>query len=329
MSWDKQFREELFHIDESTFNEWAVALFRQQVQDNPVYRQFVDLLNVEPANVQNIEDIPFLPVELFKSKNIYLQSLAQPEAIFYSSGTSGQQQSRHLVRDISLYEESCLATFRMFYGDPSNYCIVALLPSYFEQSHSSLVYMTDLLIHRSQHPLSGFYLHDYRNLWKTLNELRSRQEPIFLLGVSFALWELAEQYPMDLSGSIIMETGGMKGKRKELVRQELHNILKDAFNVEAIHSEYGMTELLSQAYATGEGRFRSPPRMKILIRDPYDPFSINPIGQTGGINIIDLANIYSCSFIQTSDLGKIHADGSFEVLGRFDESDVRGCNIMI
>lgn len=329
MQWDEPFREHIFNIDAHLFNESALALFRQQVEHNPVYRKFVDLLNVQPANIQDIEEIPFLPVELFKTKDIYLDSLPQPEQIFYSSGTTGQQQSRHLIYDLGLYEQSCLTTFRKFYGDPSDYCILALLPSYLEQSHSSLVYMTELLIQRSGHSLSGFYLNDYKALSETLEELRNQGTNIFLFGVSFALWELAEQYPLDLSGSIIMETGGMKGRRKELVRQEFHNILKDAFNVSTIHSEYGMTELLSQAYATGDGHFQCPPWMKIVIRDPYDPLSINPIGQTGGINIIDLANLYSCSFIQTSDLGKIHTEGSFEVLGRFDESDIRGCNLMV
>lgn len=329
MKWFEDFANTIFQITPDRFNDSAVALFQQQVNKNPVYRAYNELIGIEPSKVTSIDNIPFLPIELFKSHDVYLETLPQPEEIFYSSGTTGQTASHHMIYDLSLYEKSCLQGFERVYGPPSDYCIIALLPSYLERGNSSLVYMAGLLIRMSGHPSSGYYLNDYQELAQTLTALKKERQPILLLGVSFALWELAEQYPMDLSGAIIMETGGMKGRRKELVRDELHQIISHAFNVETIHSEYGMTELLSQAYATAEGIFQPPPWMKALTRDPYDPFSLQSPGASGGINMIDLANIHSCAFIQTDDLGRTYSDGSFEVLGRFDQSEVRGCNLMV
>jgi phenylacetate-coenzyme A ligase PaaK-like adenylate-forming protein len=254
----------------------------------------------------------------------------QVEMIFESSGTTGVIPGKHFVSDLKLYEESFFRSFSLFYGQPEEYLISALLPSYTEREGSSLVYMADHLISRSKFANSGFYKDNTTELIRIIEKEREKNTKILLLGVSFALLDMAESLSPDLSGVIVMETGGMKGRRKELTRPELHSILKEKFNVNEIHSEYGMTELLSQAYSKGEGIFYCPPWMKIVIRDPQDPltFYTEP-GQTGGINIIDLANINSCSFIATGDLGKVHKDGGFEVLGRFDNSDIRGCNLMI
>jgi phenylacetate-coenzyme A ligase PaaK-like adenylate-forming protein len=249
--------------------------------------------------------------------------------IFESSGTTGVNPGKHFVTDLSLYEESFLTTFRIFYGNPEEFLITALLPSYTDRAGSSLVYMADKLIKLSHYPESGFYKTNIKELIQTIGKAKNENRKILLLGVSFALLDLAEEYSPDLSGVIVMETGGMKGRRKEITRTELHSILKSKFNVTSIHSEYGMTELLSQAYSKGDGIFYCPPWMRALIRDTYDPLSvISEPGITGGINIIDLANINSCSFIATSDLGKLREDGGFEVLGRFDNSDIRGCNLM-
>ena len=252
------------------------------------------------------------------------------EMIFESSGTTGAAPGRHFITDLSLYEESFLKAFRLFYGDPGEYLIVALLPSYTEREGSSLLYMAKKLIKESHHPLSGFYKGDTGDLIYAIKKAKEETRKTLLLGVSFALLDLAEKLSPDLSGVIVMETGGMKGRRKEMTRSELHTILKSKLNVPSIHSEYGMTELISQAYSKGEGIFYCPPWMKILIRDPQDPLSLNTeTGKTGGINIIDLANINSCSFIATGDLGRLHDDGGFEVLGRFDSSDIRGCNLLV
>ncbi|NPA42471.1 MAG: acyl transferase [Chlorobi bacterium] len=308
------------------FEAAALDLFRRHYAHNPAYRRFADLIGRRPEEVRTLEDIPFLPVEVFK----YHRVIAAPppyEAVFESSGTTGMVRSRHYVKDLSLYRRSFLRGFELFYGSPSNYLILALLPSYLERKNSSLVYMMNELIRRAR-PGSGFYLHDTDRLYRGLSEGMERGEKILLFGVSFALLDFAQQYRPRLRNAIVMETGGMKGRRKEPVREELHAALKDAFGTDRIHSEYGMTELLSQAYSPGEGRFRTPPWMKVLIRDPEDPLSYLPAGRTGGINIIDLANVYSCPFIATGDLGRMHADGSFEVLGRFDHSEVRGCNLL-
>jgi len=278
--------------------------------------------------ISHYRDIPFLPIRFFKS-HLVISGEYQPEITFSSSGTTGLSTSKHHIKDQNIYVESFKKAFEIFLGKPEEYIILAMLPSYLERDGSSLVFMLDALIKMSGQNKSGFFLHEYEALHALLMRLKSNGKKVILLGVSFALLDLAEQFPIDFPDLIIIETGGMKGRRKELIREELHQILKKGFGVDKIYSEYGMTELLSQAYSKGEGLFTSPPWMKVLIRDTNDPFSILSSGKTGGINVIDLANIYSCSFIATQDLGKIHKDGRFEVLGRFDSSDIRGCNLMV
>jgi hypothetical protein len=265
-------------------------------------------------------------VQFFKSHDIISEGL-KAQKVFESSTTSGSIPSRHLVADIELYEQSYLKAFEIFFGDPAQYCFLALLPSYLDRGTSSLLYMADDLIKRSSNELSGFINKDFEELKNRIEQAQKKGQKIFLLGVTYALLDFGEVYQIDLSGSIVMETGGMKGRRQEMTREELHGTLKKAFNVTAIHSEYGMTELLSQAYSAGEGIFRCPPWMRLLTRDPYDPMSYVS-AQTGAINIIDLANLYSCSFLSVSDLGRVYEDGSFEVLGRMDNADIRGCNLM-
>jgi phenylacetate-coenzyme A ligase PaaK-like adenylate-forming protein len=319
----------LFNIrTDHEFNAFALELFRYQYRNNPVYQQYVDYL-IKPDEVIHINHytkIPFLPIELFKSQKILCKGVSTDQ-VFMSSGTTGTELSRHYVADIKIYEESLKKCFELFIGDPANFLILALLPSYLDREGSSLVYMVQKLIESSRFPNSGFYLNNFNDLVSTLKD--SKGKSTILLGVSFALLDLAESYNMDLSDVIIMETGGMKGRRSELTREELHHILCTQFNLDVIYSEYGMTELLSQAYSTGSGFFNTPPWMKVLIRDTNDPKSYLKPGQTGGINIIDLANVYSCAFIATQDLGKVKDDGSFEVLGRFDFSDIRGCNLLV
>jgi phenylacetate-coenzyme A ligase PaaK-like adenylate-forming protein len=319
----------IFNIQsESEFQAVALEIFQYQSQNVPVYRDFIAHLKINPSEITDYHKIPFLPVEIFKSQKIIAHN-KEAEIIFESSSTSGSVPSRHYVADLNIYEESFLKGFRNFYNEPPGLCILALLPSYLERTGSSLVYMADKLIKLSGHSESGFYLTEHEKLITVLRKLKKAGQPTLLLGVSYALLELAEKFEEDLGGTIIMETGGMKGRRKEIVREDLHSFLKKRFNIGQIHSEYGMTELLSQAYSMGDGIFQTPPWMRVLIRDSYDPFHFIEDGNTGSINIIDLANIYSCSFIATSDLGKLHEDGSFEVLGRIDNSDIRGCNLMI
>jgi phenylacetate-coenzyme A ligase PaaK-like adenylate-forming protein len=314
---------------QSDFLKSALEIFNYQYCNNSLYHHFVKSLGKDPAKILSLYEIPFLPVEFFRNHKITTGDL-MVEKIFESSGTTGVSTARHFVNDLSLYEESFLKTFRLFYGDPEKYLITALLPSYLEREGSSLVYMADSLIKRSNNRGSGFYKSNVGDLIMTINKAKADKQKILLLGVSFALLDLAENESPDLSGVIVMETGGMKGRRKELTRSELHSILKDKFNVTTIHSEYGMTELMSQAYSKSDGIFYCPPWMKVIIRDPQDPLTpITETDRTGGINIIDLANMNSCSFISTGDLGKVHEDGGFEVLGRFDNSDIRGCNLMI
>jgi phenylacetate-coenzyme A ligase PaaK-like adenylate-forming protein len=327
---EQAFIQNIFKIgNHRTFRAIALEVFHYQAKHTPVYRDYLATLGVDPSRISEPEEIPFLPIEFFKSHCVLAEG-KKAEVIFESSGTTGMVPSRHHVADIGLYQESCMRGFRSFYGDPSPYCILALLPAYLERKGSSLVYMMDHLINWSSHPESGFYLDNLGELASILQTCIKDQSPTLLVGVSFALLDLAESYPMPLSNHItIMETGGMKGRREELIRSELHRKLKEAFGLQSIHSEYGMTELLSQAYSKGDGRFRSPAWMKILIRDPNDPLSLLPAGQSGGINVIDLANLNSCSFIATGDLGKVLKDGSFEVLGRFDHSDIRGCNLLV
>lgn len=313
---------------EEKVDELALRVFRFQAENNAVYRSYILHLGIKPDQIGSSSQIPFLPIGFFRH-HLVKSFEEKPEIIFSSSGTAGDSVSRHAVKDLHIYEESFLRCFEHFYGNPSQYCILALLPSYLEREGSSLVYMTNKLIERSEHPESGFYLHNLRELADVLARPGETSQPTLLIGVSFALLDLSENHPQPLKNTVIMETGGMKGRRKELTRDELHLKLKKAFSVETIHSEYGMTELLSQAYSQGEGRFLTPPWMRILIRDSHDPFSLVSPGTSGGINIMDLANIYSCSFIETSDIGKMHEDGSFEILGRLDSSDVRGCNLMV
>src|SRR5450759_1182880 len=326
----KGLKDTIFKLkDETGFLETALTVFNYQADKNPVYHDFLTQLRKTRSSVKAISDIPFLPVEFFRNHKIITGSLPV-EMIFESSGTTGATPGKHYISDLSLYEDSFLKSFRLFYGEPEQFLIAALLPSYTEREGSSLVYMDDNMIKRSRNPHSGFYRNHNEELILTIKKAKEEKQKILLLGVSFALVDLAENQSPDLSGVIVMETGGMKGRRKELTRTELHSILKEKLNISSIHSEYGMTELLSQAYSKGDGIFYCPPWMKIVIRDPQDPLTIyDEPYRTGGINIIDLANINSCSFIATGDLGKVHEDGGFEVLGRFDNSDIRGCNLLI
>lgn len=321
--------DRIFDITTMTaFEEMALTIFRMQYAENPVYREFCQYLDVSSADVLQLTDIPFLPIGFFKSKKI-ISKEKKSQIVFTSSGTTGSVTSKHLVSDIGVYEKSFRKAFAHFYGDISEYCVLALLPSYLEREGSSLIYMVDDLIIRSKHEKSGFYLDNLEGLKDQLIQLEASGTKTLLIGVSFALLDMAEKHPIKLHHTVIMETGGMKGRRKELIREELHQILKSGFGVSSIHSEYGMTELLSQAYSKGNGSFQTPPWMKIMIRDTEDPMTYLPTGKTGGMNIIDLANLNSCAFIATQDLGKVHSDGSFEILGRFDQSDVRGCNLMV
>ena len=319
----------IFSISNSDdFDRQALEIYRFQYFNNPVYRKFCDLLQKDPDQVDSVNKIPFLPVEFFKSHKI-VSSEALPQKTFTSSGTTGQTPSRHVVTDVSVYEESFRRGFKYFYGDIEDYAVLALLPSYLEREGSSLVYMVDDLINKSKNEHSGFFLHDLDLLQKKLKYLSEKEQKVLLIGVSFALLDLVEKYQFHLKNTIVMETGGMKGRRKEMIRAELHEVLKRGFGVENIHSEYGMTELLSQAYSFKNGIFECPPWMKILIRDPEDALTLVEEGKTGGVNIIDLANIYSCSFIATQDLGKDLGSQKWEISGRFDNSDIRGCNLMV
>ncbi|CAN5404959.1 acyltransferase [soil metagenome] len=321
----------LTDVTAANFNRVALDIFQFQYQHNQVYQQFCNALHVNPASITEINQIPFLPVAFFKTHTI-TTSLFEPAAIFESSGTTQTINSKHFVKDIVLYEESFNAAFRLFYGDPKDWCIIALLPSYLERNNSSLVMMADKLIEQSAHPQSGFYLHDLEKLNDTIARLESQQQKTLLLGVTFALLDFAEQYPMHLQYTTIMETGGMKGRRKEMTRQEVHDILCSSFKVGVIHSEYGMTELLSQAYSAGHGIFSCPPWMKVLVREEDDPLTVLSANKenmvSGAVNAIDLANIYSCSFIATDDAAKLYPDESFEILGRLDHSDIRGCSLL-
>lgn len=310
-------------VDE--FNGVCLEIFQFQYMHNPVYRQFVDSLSVNPALIDHYVQIPFLPISFFKSHEVRCHS-HEPELIFESSKTTGTTSSRHYVEHAELYKTSFLRCFEQFYGAPQEYVFLALLPNYLEQQHSSLVYMVSELIAQSGNDESGFFLHNFADLDVAIR--RNTNKKICLIGVSYALLDFAEQYSYSNSNIIVMETGGMKGRRKELLRSEMHEMLTQAFGVEHIHSEYGMAELLSQAYSQSYGHFSCPPWAKILVRDMYDPFSYMPHAKLGGINVIDFANLYSCSFIETKDVGRLHKNGSFTVEGRFDASDVRGCNLM-
>jgi hypothetical protein len=357
---NSQWNDKIFSVTGQSFQELALEIFRFQYSNNPVYKAYIDMLEIKPADINSIVQIPFLPIQFFKTHEIKTTEF-EPQAVFESSGTTGTINSRHLIKDIGVYKQSFLKGLEMFYGPVNEWCIIGLLPSYLERKNSSLVFMVDALIRQNRHSRSGFFLYEYDELYKTLKQLEEDKQKTLLIGVSFALLDFAEEYSFPLKHTVIMETGGMKGRKDEIVRQELHEILKTKFKVDVIHSEYGMTELLSQAYSRGNGIFHCPPWMKVLIRDEEDPFDIQsgvqssetvnglpapgsrlptqnsrlttqhsePVTKRGVINIIDLSNIYSCSFIATDDAGKLNADGSFEVLGRIDNSDIRGCSLMI
>ena len=320
---------DIFSISgQKQFEKIALKVFRFQYENNLVYKKFCDLLKTDVQKVKSLQQIPFLPIQFFKSHEV-VSNTNPVQEIFISSGTTGMITSKHLVTDVALYEESFRKGFSEFYGTIEDYVVLALLPSYLEREGSSLIYMVDDLLKQSKHPKSGYFLHDLASLYQTLLSLKETKQKTILIGVTYALLDFAEQFKIDFPELIVMETGGMKGKRKEMIRQELHEILCTSFGVKNIHSEYGMTELLSQAYSYGKGIFNCPPWMKILLRDTSDPLSLLEGKQSGGINVIDLANINSCSFIATQDLGKLNHNGSFEILGRFDNADIRGCNLLV
>ncbi len=329
-----EIKNDIFHITDLHFNALALKIFRFQYEQNAFYREYCDSIKTILDTVQNFEQIPFLPIQFFKSKEIRSSDF-EPATIFESSGTTGAVTSRHFVKDTGLYEESFSWSFNLFYGDIASFCIIGLLPSYLERKSSSLVWMLNELIKRSQHPQSGFYLNEFEKLKEVLLLNEKAGQQTILIGVTFALLDFFEINPMELKYTIVMETGGMKGRREELTRAEVHQFITKQTGVREVHSEYGMKELLSQAYAKKEGIFYCPPWMKVLIRSEDDPFEIRTAGNIDGsytngiINIIDLANIYSCSFIATDDLGKLYKDGAFEILGRMDNSDVRGCSLML
>lgn len=319
----------IFSINsDEQFERIALEIFRFQAENIPTYKEYINRLGVKVDEVKSIDKIPFLPIQFFKTRDIKPIDF-ETETVFTSSGTTGNQTSKHHVVNKDLYIKSFTSAFKHFYGNPSEYCILALLPSYLERQGSSLVFMVDSLIKLSNHPESGFFLNEFDRLEEQVKRLDQQGQKCLLIGVSFALIDFAEMHHFKLNNTIVMETGGMKGRRKEMVREDLHKQLCNAFGLKVIHSEYGMTELLSQAYSNGNGVFRCPPWMRIVIRDPYDPFTNLPNQRSGGVNIIDLANIYSCSFIQTEDLGKTFADKSFEILGRMNEAQLRGCNLLV
>ncbi len=322
------FAREVFNTsDEERFNTIALRIFGYQLQFNKIYREYIESAGISITGITNYREIPFMPIEFFKNHSI-LCGDAAPGTIFLSSGTTGTIRSRHKIMDLTVYEESLLRGFEIFYGSPADYHILGLIPSPAENQDSSLVYMVTTLMDRGTGKEHGFFMHDFRMLEKVLNRYAVSSDKVMLIGLSFALLDFVHTNQVSYPGLIVMETGGMKGRRNELIREELHKELSSGFGVKKIHSEYGMTELLSQAYSKGDGIFKCPPWMKILIREANDPFQLLQAGAPGGINIIDLANYNSCSFIATQDIGKAYNDGSFEVLGRFAYSDTRGCNLM-
>ena len=327
-------RKRIFSNAETEFDSIALDMFHFQFRENAFYHDYCSAIKVKPESVTSIEKIPFLPIQFFKSRDIVTTSFS-PEIIFESSGTTTSTNSRHLIKDLGIYEESFEKTFAAFYGPVSNFCIIGLLPSYLERMNSSLVWMVNDLVNKSGHAESGFYLYDHGRLREQLEENERTGQQTLLIGVTYALLDFFEANPLPLKHTIIMETGGMKGRRVELPRESVHNFIRERTGVAAVHAEYGMTELLSQAYAKNDGLFRCPPWMKVILRAEDDPFEIklpNQIvgtSQNGVINVIDLANIFSCAFIATDDVGKLYNDGSFEVLGRLDNSDIRGCSLMV
>ncbi|MBX6380750.1 MAG: acyl transferase [Thermoflavifilum aggregans] len=324
----KDFKAQLFSVSSETFEAKAIELFHYQYHAVSVYRTFVDHLHINPQEVKQLTDIPFLPVASFKYHAVTDETDPLPACYFESSTTTGLTPSRHYVRDPELYRKSLVKGFQQFYGPLDQYAILGLLPHYLERPHSSLIFMVREWMDLSQHPENGFYLNDTQALSHKLRELEARQQPTILLGVTYALLDFAAQYPMPLRHTIVMETGGMKGRRREMIREEVHEMLQKAFQVDCIHAEYGMAELLSQAYARCKGQFACPPWMRVLVRDSYDPMDVRLEGQ-GVLNIIDLANVHSCAFLATEDVGRVYADGSFEVLGRLDASEWRGCNLLV
>ena len=324
-----KFRNRIFEpLNEGDFNAIALDIFNFQYVSNEIYKRYADAIGVVPVKVSHYSQIPFLPVSFFKTHRV-VSGLSSPEKVFLSSGTSGMERSRHSILDLSVYDESLVKGFEAFYGPVETYTVFALTPDTVQNPDSSLIYMISKWILKSRSKVSGFYPDRPELLARLLAECQSSGERTLLIGLSYALIDFAEQFPLAIPGIVVMETGGMKGKRKEMIREELHAFLSERFRCRNIQSEYGMTELLSQAYAKENGHFKTPPWMKVLVRDTNDPFSLLPAGKTGGINIIDLANFNSCSFLALQDLGKINNDGTFEVLGRFDFSDLRGCNLMI
>jgi len=330
---DCEWGHKIFSVDNDGFEALALEIFRFQYAENPVYNDWCKALQINPGDVRAIAKIPFLPVSFFKT-HIVQSGLAEKPVLFESSGTTKTVTGRHWVNDISLYEKSFTAAFEKFYGRIKDYCVIGLLPAYLERANSSLVYMVDKLVRQSGHEKSGFYLNEYEKLYNTLLHLEDKKQKTLLIGVTFALLDFADAYNLPLRYTIMMETGGMKGRRKEMIRDEVHEHLKKSFSLSSIHSEYGMTELLSQAYSKGDGIFNCPPWMKVLAREEDDPLHLqsepgNNAIKRGALNVIDLANVYSCSFIATDDAGKVFPDGSFEVQGRMDNSDIRGCNLLI
>lgn len=320
------FVNNLFSSGKADFFQNAREVFAFQQKENAVYGLFTSVLKRDLSIVHAVTDIPFLPISFFKTHRVVATAF-EPEQVFESSGTTKTVQSRHYVKDISVYEASFLNGFQQQYGNPAEWCILGLLPSYLERGQSSLVYMVQKLMEESNHPLNGFYLNDYEQLKKTIVETEAAKQKTLLIGVTFALLDFAEEFQFQTRHLVVMETGGMKGRREELTREEVHQKLKTGFGSSSVHSEYGMTELLSQAYSTGDGIFTCPPWMKVLVREEDDPLTVHTSGK-GALNVIDLANIYSCSFIATDDIGEVFEDGSFRVMGRLDNSDIRGCSLL-
>lgn len=329
-----ELEQKIWQVQDAGFEALALEVCRFQYRYNEQYKTFCDLLKRDVSRINRLTEIPFLPIGQFKNAAVKT-TIFEPEAIFESSGTTGSATSRHYVRSLGLYEQSFLACFEKFYGKPEEYCILGLLPSYLERQHSSLLYMVNKLLALSKHTDSGFYLYNHKDLAEVLGRMESTGQKTLLIGVTFALLDFAQDYPMPLQHTIVMETGGMKGRRREITREEVHAVLKERLSLPVIHSEYGMTELLSQAYALQDGKFECPNWMKILLRSDDDPLEVYAVKpgwdekSQGVINVIDLANLYSCSFIATDDLGRLHPDGKFEVLGRLDNSDIRGCGLML
>jgi len=325
----KSFISDLQNLNASNYTDIALRLFRYQARHNPIYAQYIHHLGVQVDTVVRINDIPFLPISFFKNHIVKTEDWKE-EITFHSSGTTGNTTSKHFIADLNFYLQHAEECFTHFFGLLSQYHFLALMPSYLEQKNSSLIAMMSSFIQKSQSSDSRFYLNEYDTLFEDINRLKKdTKKKIILWGVSFALLDFADKYKVDLSNCLVFETGGMKGRRKEVTRAELHTRLMNHFNIDKVFSEYGMTELLSQAYTTGSEVFYPPPVMKVVVREVLDPLERGLVNRTGGINIIDLANIHSVAFIETEDAGKVYEDGSFEIIGRLDNSDVRGCNLMV